>query len=239
MNNIIINADDFGLSTEVNKAIITCFKKGIISHTTAMANMPDIYEAINLAKDNNIMSNIGLHFNIIEGRPLSKSILSCKRLCDSNGLFAYKRNSIFFFTKEERNAIREEFDEQLKLLLKLGVNVTHMDSHQHVHTELPIYFIIRGRLKKSPIKTIRISRNVLVRNIIKPYKFLFNKLLRLEGFKTTKYMGVYCNENKTEYENIELMCHPVLKNGKIMDSVLGTEINSKNYRNLKTFKDIL
>ena len=40
MNNIIINADDFGLNHEVNVAIIELLKSGRIDRTTVMVNMP-------------------------------------------------------------------------------------------------------------------------------------------------------------------------------------------------------
>ena len=37
---MVINADDFGYSESVNKAISDCFEKGLINRTTIMVNMP-------------------------------------------------------------------------------------------------------------------------------------------------------------------------------------------------------
>ena len=50
MTTIYINADDFGLGTSVNKAIVECFNSGIINSTTLMANMPGFDEAIELLR---------------------------------------------------------------------------------------------------------------------------------------------------------------------------------------------
>ena len=69
---IIINADDYGLNSNVNKAIYLCFKKELISSTTMLANMPAFEEALNMSREINITNNIGLHFNLVEGFPLTK-----------------------------------------------------------------------------------------------------------------------------------------------------------------------
>jgi predicted glycoside hydrolase/deacetylase ChbG (UPF0249 family) len=42
MRKIIVNADDFGMSAEVNRAIVEAFENNVISSTTLMANMPQL-----------------------------------------------------------------------------------------------------------------------------------------------------------------------------------------------------
>lgn len=42
---IIVNADDFGMSSQINHAIVEAFQKNLISSTTMMANMPAFDEA--------------------------------------------------------------------------------------------------------------------------------------------------------------------------------------------------
>lgn len=239
MKGLIVNADDFGLSDKVNEAICQCFKNGIISYTTAMANMPCIEKAIELSKKNGFIDKIGMHFNITEGKPLGKKILYCKRFCNDKGMFCYKRNSILFLSKKEKYAIIEEFEAQFSKLKQLGVNITHMDSHQHVHTEFAIYSAIKPSIKKTNIKTIRISRNLNIRSVVKPYKWIFNSILKIGGFKTTKYMGALKNDlSGMNINNTELMCHPLYENGKIIDSVLKHEIKPIKPYKLITFDDL-
>ena len=71
---IIINADDFGLSKDVNEAIDICIKKDYIQRTTLMVNMPQTLEAVKLAKDGGYLNKVGLHINLIEGIPLTPDI---------------------------------------------------------------------------------------------------------------------------------------------------------------------
>src|SRR5690606_39821684 len=71
---VIINADDFGLSSEENHTIISAFEQNLISSATLMANMPGFVEACELTRQHRLQGKIGLHFNLTYGRPLSQPI---------------------------------------------------------------------------------------------------------------------------------------------------------------------
>ena len=49
---IIINADDFGLSHDVNLAVVEAFKRGFVTNATIMVNMPGFEEGVALSKEN-------------------------------------------------------------------------------------------------------------------------------------------------------------------------------------------
>ena len=49
MPRAIITADDFGVSSVVNRAIEDCLRKGLCSHASLMANMPGFEEACELS----------------------------------------------------------------------------------------------------------------------------------------------------------------------------------------------
>lgn len=234
---IIVNADDFGLSESVNKAIIKAFEEGIISSTTIMANMPMFEEAVKLAYENGIQDSIGLHFNLMEGIPLSNSIKKCSRICSDGIHFSYKRNSVFRWTKEEKDAIREEFKSQYNRVIETGITPTHLDSHLHVHTEIPIYLIIKDLIKELGIKKIRKSRNLGVSFKTWPYKFVINSLFKIDNLKTTKFFSGY--ESSNIDDDIELMCHPTIStsNGNIIDAMTG-DILQKKYNCIISYKDL-
>lgn len=235
---IIVNADDFGYSPSVNEAINECFLQKIISSTTIMMNMPFAESGVDLARSNGYSEKIGLHFNIIEGKPLSYTIKKCRRLCDSEGNFIYKRNSVWHWKNVEKEAIREEFQAQLNALLKLGITPTHVDSHQHVHTELPVYLILKKCLKSNKIPALRISRNLGVRSRNLPYKYIVNSFMKWDGFHVTDLMQEYGAFNVDNIDKkVELMCHPILKEGRIVDSVVGTIIQRK-FDNLISYRDL-
>src|SRR5262249_60976007 len=67
---LIVNADDFGLTTGVNRAIIEGHTRGAITSATLMANMPAFDAAVRLANDHPSLG-VGLHINITQGRPVA------------------------------------------------------------------------------------------------------------------------------------------------------------------------
>jgi predicted glycoside hydrolase/deacetylase ChbG (UPF0249 family) len=69
--NILANADDFGYSASVNKAILFCFENGYINSATLLTNTPGFDEAVQMVRDNQCIKNIGIHINLAEGRPLT------------------------------------------------------------------------------------------------------------------------------------------------------------------------
>ena len=110
---MIINADDFGYSQSVNKAIVDCFKQNRINRTTIMVNMPFTDEAVMLAKENSFFDCVGLHINLTEGKALSKECASSE-LCDENGFFKgtfhVPFKSRLYLNKNIRKALASEVE---------------------------------------------------------------------------------------------------------------------------------
>jgi predicted glycoside hydrolase/deacetylase ChbG (UPF0249 family) len=234
---IIINADDFGISPEVNRAIVNCFEDGIISSTTIMMNMPYCEDAIKLAFEHGFNESVGLHFNMIEGEPLTTNIKGCERIC-TDGLFSYKRNSVKKWSRKEATAIVEEFEAQLNRMMEMGIKPSHIDSHEHTHTEIPIFNIIKKPILKADINRIRATRNVGLSKLRIIAKNVINCYFHIVGFKTTKYFNDITQQSiNVKLDNLEIMCHPIMMNDTIVDSCRGIEIvkqfdNLSNYRNL-------
>ena len=71
----VINADDFCGFNNVNQSIVDCFKRGLISQTTVILTCKDwLEDGIKLLKDNDLMSNVGLHVSLSRGYPLTEGI---------------------------------------------------------------------------------------------------------------------------------------------------------------------
>jgi predicted glycoside hydrolase/deacetylase ChbG (UPF0249 family) len=71
---LIINADDFGLSTSVNRAVVASLQASLCSSTTIMANQPAFLEACQLAHDHRLFDRVGVHLVLTEGSPLTEAI---------------------------------------------------------------------------------------------------------------------------------------------------------------------
>ena len=89
--NVVVNADDFGMSRQINEAILQAFEKGLISSATLMANMPAFEEACQLVRQDHLQRRIGLHLNLTEGKPLTADIADCPRFCDAGGCWRPRR----------------------------------------------------------------------------------------------------------------------------------------------------
>ncbi|AXJ04382.1 hypothetical protein CFN16_09645 [Pseudomonas fluorescens] len=178
---VIVNADDFGLSPNENAVILGAFQAGVISSATAMANMPAFEAACAMARLPLLEGRIGLHFNLTYGRPLSRAILERRTFCDSHGVFDLNlpRHSLWL-SREDRKAVQEELQAQWQRCVDHGVRPSHLDSHQHVHNIWPIGEIV-ARFAAHQGVPVRLARN-LGQNLSLP-KRVFKSLLnrRLQG----------------------------------------------------------
>jgi predicted glycoside hydrolase/deacetylase ChbG (UPF0249 family) len=190
MRKLIVNADDFGISAEVNRAIVEAFGKGVISSATLMTNMPGFDEACELAHCHGLLGKIGVHLNLSSGYPLSAPVRRCSRFCDDTGMFRSRRTR-FRLSKEERHALETEFAAQVEACLDRGLRPTHLDSHHHVHTEWAIGAAAITVARRYRIKAIRLSRNCGpgIDWVRKVYKVAYNSRLRIYGLAKTRYFG--------------------------------------------------
>jgi predicted glycoside hydrolase/deacetylase ChbG (UPF0249 family) len=208
---IIVNADDFGRSSEVNRAIVEAFDKKIISSSTLMANMPGFEEACELAHSHHLLGKIGVHLNLTEGYPLSEPIRQCSRLCNDTGMLR-SRTTRFRLSKQERLAVEMEIAAQVRACLDHGLHPTHLDSHHHVHTEWAIGAAAIAVARRYGIQAIRLSRNCGpgIGFAHKTYKWLYNTRLRMYGLAKTRYFGSSADVHEvleTASANIEIMVH--------------------------------
>lgn len=137
---VIFNADDFGLTSGINKAIIQSYREGVVRSTTIMANAPYYEEAVSLAKQNPDL-NIGIHLVGTFGKPLLKTH---KTLVDDEGNF--KRFSTNKYPEIDPEEIFLEWCAQIDKVSQV-IDLTHFDSHHHVHLH-PLLFPITQRLSK-------------------------------------------------------------------------------------------
>lgn len=234
----IINADDFGLSDDVNRAIVQCFRDGTIHRTTLMVNMPQAEQAACLAKQHGFFDCVGLHMNLVEGPALSERCRRNPILCGADGRFLGQfHRSIpkrVVLGSEERAAIRDEMEAQIQKYLRMGFPLKHADSHQYVHTYFSAALPILPLLEQYGFRSVRISRNIPGNDLSLPfaiYKNLYNhwlSRLKPNGQKIghTDYFGSledYFTFQKMypEADGIcELMVHPVYHGEQLMDDTL-------------------
>lgn len=217
MKQIIINADDFGQTEACTLAIWEAFQNHFITDTTMVANGEAYNLALNLIQEHpEIQKRIGVHFILTEGRPLSEPILSCPRLVKNGEFTSYFRNNKTYFvplTKQEKKAIYCELTAQIQRLKQSGIQISHADSHHHVHLNWQIAPIFVKVCNENEITKVRINYNVVKEDVFRQTIYsAYNRWIRRKGFCTTDFF-----ENITKYSQIpdgtsEIMVHPDYNN---------------------------
>jgi len=135
MLKVIINADDLGKNHEVNKAIETCIKSGLITSTTLMAGGAAFEEGVAIALRHPEIS-VGVHLTIDEEQSLTQSPVFLKYgITKENGEFVKGAiGKIKKLPSDLKLAINEEWVLQVQRVKEAGVKVSHVDSHHHYHT---------------------------------------------------------------------------------------------------------
>ena len=156
---LIINADDFGLTSGVNRGILESHTNGVVTSTTLMACGAKFDEAVALAKEAPRLS-VGCHAVLVDGSPaLNASQVTSLIVSHHPPRF---RESLMTFAclvsagRLDQAQIEAEVTAQIKKLQAAGIPVSHVDSHKHTHM-FPA--VLRGVLRAANNCGIRAMRN--------------------------------------------------------------------------------
>ncbi len=160
MRRLIVNADDFGFTAGVNRAIVEAHARGIVTSSTLMANGRAFEDAVGLAKSVPRLS-VGCHVVLIDGEP----VLDARQLpsitsAHSNG--ARFRDGLKSFAARalagrlNPDEIEAETSAQIRKLQSAGIAVSHLDTHKHTHLFPPV---LRPLLRATRACGVRAIRN--------------------------------------------------------------------------------
>lgn len=186
---LIVNADDFGYSDHTVELTIECFNTGLLSGATLMPNMCAFDKAAAFALKHPEFC-YGLHVCLTDERPVSNPA-DIPTLVDSHGNFWETREFVkrSFTGRISREEICKEISAQLARIKQAGLDVTHIDTHGHVH-KIPVVFrALKNVLRTSEITTIRRMQNLFYHqpgHVAQYYNNLANIFIRQLG-KTSDY----------------------------------------------------
>jgi chitin disaccharide deacetylase len=132
---LIINADDFGLTPGINRAIAELHRAKVLTSTTLMATGPAFEDAVAIARANPTLG-VGCHIVLTDGVPALPP-QSIPTLLGPDGK-TFRPSFVDFIQALLRGKIREDEIErealaQVQKLQRAGINITHLDSHKHTH----------------------------------------------------------------------------------------------------------
>lgn len=204
----ILNADDFGMSQDFNRAVLVGYSDGFLRSASICANGPDFESAINEILPECQELSLGVHLNIIEG----KALTHCPYLTDERGFFnnGYLSMILKSGKKDYLNQIEKEFRAQIEKV-KSVAKPDHIDSHVHVHAIPPIFRIVCRLAKEYGIPYVRTQNEIIYSvedkkktctiaysiNLIKNFLLKFfthqnKKVIKEFGLKTNNYLVGVC-----------------------------------------------
>lgn len=130
---LIVNADDLGLSSSVNRAILAAHERGIVTSTSLMANGPAFLEAAALARARPTL-DVGVHLVLHDESPAAPPeripalVRADRRL---KPLGAVVRGLLL--GRIPREQIEAEYAAQIERVRSAGLSPSHLDSHCHLH----------------------------------------------------------------------------------------------------------
>jgi chitin disaccharide deacetylase len=140
---LIVNADDFGLTSGVNRGIIQAYEQGIVTSATLMACGAKFQEAVDCAARSPQLS-IGCHVLLVDASPVLE-LQQVSTLVTANSGSPRFRDSLVNFAgcaiagRLDEDQIEAETTAQIRKLQTAGIRVSHLDSHKHTHM-FPVVF---------------------------------------------------------------------------------------------------
>jgi chitin disaccharide deacetylase len=134
VSNLIVNADDFGLTPGVNRSIAELHRARALSSATLMATGAFFDDAVALARANPGLE-VGCHVLLVDGIPALPPE-QIPTLCPDGKSFrptltAFVRDLFSF--RIRASEITAEACGQIRRLQRAGLDVSHIDTHKHTH----------------------------------------------------------------------------------------------------------
>lgn len=205
---LIVNADDFGLTDGINRAVRDLHRSGALTSATLMAAAPRFEEAVEISRRQKLLG-VGCHIVLVDGSPVANpaAIPTLLNSSSRRGGEPQFRPTLGEFVRDlyldriDSADIEREATAQILQLQLAGIAVTHVDTHKHTHM---FPRVLNGVMRAAQACNIRTIRNPfepawsvaaspaagLVRawqvGLLRTLRHSFWKLIRQREFFTTE-----------------------------------------------------
>ena len=155
LKQLVVNADDFGFTQDVNAGIVEAHRRGILTSTTLMANGDAFEDAVLLARETPSL-DIGCHLVLIGGCSLVTRKALPQTVPQLVAALATGRIRVY-----------DELLAQMRRILYAGIQPTHLDTHKHTHLAPPVLDAVA-----------RLAEEFRVRWVRRPFDFPLGALAR-------------------------------------------------------------
>jgi predicted glycoside hydrolase/deacetylase ChbG (UPF0249 family) len=204
---LIVNADDFGFTRDVNAGIVEAHRAGVLTATTLMANGSAFDDAVRLARETPSL-DVGCHLVLVQG----PSLISGKPLPEK---FPELAKALLLRRIDPYSELRP----QVEKLLAAGIHPSHFDAHKHTHVLPPVFSAVVRLAREFAVPFIRLPFDagwLPVRGM----DYWYRGWLRRAGLRATDhFMGFRLTDSLSEGTftealkslrpgSTEFMCHP-------------------------------
>lgn len=155
---LIVTADDFGLSKEVNEAVEEAHRRGVLTCASLVVTGEAAADAVRRAKK---MPNlgVGLHLALVDA-PSALKPSEIPDLLEPGADYLGSRPAItgakIAMVRAVREQARAEASAQFALFRKTGLELDHVDGHWHFHQHPTILgFIVQDFAKGYGVRAVR------------------------------------------------------------------------------------
>lgn len=159
---LIVNADDYGLSRGVNTGIIEAAETGVVTSASMIVNLAGFDDAVARARSCPSLS-LGLHLNLTTGKPLTAAPSLTRR---KTGQFypltlLVARASL---GRVDSSEVTRECAAQIDRMIEVGITPTHLDSHRHIHAHPALWAAVVEAASSRGISNVRVPTEPLWAN---------------------------------------------------------------------------
>jgi chitin disaccharide deacetylase len=158
---LVINADDFGLTDGVSRAIVRGHREGVVTSTSILAVAQSFDLAASLVCDTPALG-LGAHLAMVGEDPPLLSPREVPTLVDRSGSFPLSWRTVvrrLAMRRVDPADVRREFSAQLDRIVGIGVPVTHVDTHQHLHLWPSVGRVVAELAAERGISVVRRPRS--------------------------------------------------------------------------------
>lgn len=192
---LVVTADDFGLSREVNEAVEIAHRTGILTAASLMVAEPALDDAVERARALPNLS-VGLHLTLVEGRAVSRPA-SIPDLIGNDGKLRTdlaRYGAEIFFRPKVKRQVETEIRAQFEAFARTGLPLDHVNAHKHYHLHPtvaglllrigPDYGMRSLRVPVEPVEIIRLVEPLGVATearVVGPYARMLRARARRAG----------------------------------------------------------
>jgi hopanoid biosynthesis associated protein HpnK len=140
VHRVIFNADDFGRSSEINRAVLRAHREGVLTSASLMVTGVAAEEAVGLARETPTLA-VGLHLVLSDGSPASPPS-QIPHLASRTDRFPSSPVRVwiqYIFSAAARAEMAREVRAQFERFAATGLPLDHVDAHQHLHMHPAVF----------------------------------------------------------------------------------------------------